>query len=442
MRIVWLIVLVLLIGAGGWAYTRMERVPPQIATRTTPEFANGEYEHEFRFSDDGTGLSAARVWLEADGRQFALAEENFEGNPLTGAALLIERPIKVVVDPKKLGIPDGPATLHAEARDFSWMENVAEVTVPLTIDTKPPRVNLLTGLTYVRKGGSELAIYTVEEGVGKSGVEVGEDFFAGYPDPSDPKRLLAFYAIPALAEDGLAPTLVATDRAGNKAKVALVANVMPRSFPEDTINLTDSFMQSKVTELLDSGFTGTPLEGYLKINREMRAANDAELVKITANSSPDRIWEGAFVQMPNTHAGAKFAERRSYVYNGEVVDRQTHMGYDFASTSHADIPAANDGVVVFAGPLGIYGNCVVLDHGLGLFSLYGHLSAIGVEKGAAVAKGEALGQSGTTGLAGGDHLHYAMILDGSFIDPLEWFDPKWISEHIEGKLQAAAAPTP
>jgi murein DD-endopeptidase MepM/ murein hydrolase activator NlpD len=179
--------------------------------------------------------------------------------------------------------------------------------------------------------------------------------------------------------------------------------------------------------------------GYLEINREMRKQNDAKLAELTKTSSPDRIWTGAFVQMPNAHAGAKFAERRSYVYDGQVVDQQTHMGYDFASTSHADIPAANDGVVVFAGPLGIYGNTVIVDHGLGLFSLYGHLSEIAAQKGQAVAKSESLGKSGTTGLAGGDHLHFAMLLDGSFVDPLEWFDPKWIAEHIEGKLEAATA---
>ena len=150
----------------------------------------------------------------------------------------------------------------------------------------------------------------------------------------------------------------------------------------------------------------------------------------------DRIWAGPFVQMPNTHAGAKFAERRSYVYNGKVVDQQTHMGYDLASTSHADVPAANDGVVVFAGPLGIYGNAVVIDHGLGLFSLYGHLSEIAVENHRPISKGDTLGKSGTTGLAGGDHLHFAMLLDGVFVDPLEWFDKKWIDDHIEAKFSA------
>jgi len=437
MRLVWLIVLVLLVGAGGWAYTRVERTLPLISTRTTPAFANGNYEHEFLFSDEGTGLRSARVWLEADGKEYELASESFPGNALMGASLEIERPIKVVVKPNELGIADGSASLHAEVHDFSWVDNTSEVSIPLTIDTKPPHVSLLTGLTYVRKGGSELAIYTVEDGVEKSGIAVGDRFFRGFVDPRDAKRRLAFYAIPADAADGVKPALIATDRAGNEARVALVANVMDRTFPTDTIALSDSFMQAKVSELLGS-FTGTPLEGYLQINREMRKENDAKLVEITANSSADRVWSGAFIQMPNAHAGAKYAERRSYVYNDQVVDQQTHMGYDFASTSHADIPAANDGVVVFVGPLGIYGNAVVVDHGLGLFSLYGHLSEIAAEKGQPVAKSESLGKSGTTGLAGGDHLHYAMLLDGSFVDPLEWFDPKWIAEHIEGKLEAAA----
>ncbi len=436
MRLVWLIVLVLLVGAGGWAYTRMERTPPAIRTITTPAFASSSYEHEFNFSDSGTGLRSARVWLEADGKEYPLASEEFPGNALLGASLDIERPLKVAVDPKALGIPDGTAMLHAEATDFAWVDNTAHVSVPVTIDTKPPRASLLTGLTYVRKGGSELAIYTVEEGVERSGIAVGDRFYRGYADPRDPKRKLAFYAIPTDAPEGDRPVLVAVDRAGNETRVALVANVMDRVFPSDTIGLSDSFMSAKVGELLDAPLA-TPLEGYLKINRDMRKENDAALAELTRTSSEDRIWTGAFVQMPNAHAGAKFAERRSYVLNGEVVDRQTHMGYDFASTSHAPIPAANDGVVVFAGPLGIYGNTVVVDHGLGLFSLYGHLSEIAVQKGEAVAKSESLGKSGTTGLAGGDHLHFAMLLGGDFVDPLEWFDPKWIAEHIEGKLGVA-----
>jgi murein DD-endopeptidase MepM/ murein hydrolase activator NlpD len=73
---------------------------------------------------------------------------------------------------------------------------------------------------------------------------------------------------------------------------------------------------------------------------------------------------------------ASFADRRSYVYRGQTVDQQDHLGLDMAGVSHAPVPASNDGVVVLARFFGIYGNAVVIDHGYGLMSLYGHLSSI------------------------------------------------------------------
>jgi murein DD-endopeptidase MepM/ murein hydrolase activator NlpD len=440
MRIVWLILFVLLAGAGYFSYTRLERTPPVIGTLGSPAYASKEYHHQFRFNDADSGIRSARIWLEANGKVFELANQSFPGNFVTGADLVIERPIEVVVDPKKLGVADGRASLRAETTDYSWLANTATVSIPITIDTQPPRASLLTGLTYVRRGGSELAIYTVDEDVDKHGIAVGDKFFPGHTDPSDAKHRLAFYAIPADAPADVKPALVVSDRAGNETRIALVTNILDRAFPEDTIPLTDQFMSDKVAEILGSSFTGSSLDGYLKINREVRKENDAALVELCQKSSEDRIWSGAFEQMPNTHAGARFAQRRSYVYQGKTVDKQTHMGYDLASTAHADVPAANDGVVVFAGPLGIYGNCVVLDHGLGLFTLYGHLSEITVANHRPVTKGDTLGKSGTTGLAGGDHLHFAVLLDGVFVDPLEWFDKKWIDDHIEGKLGASKSP--
>jgi murein DD-endopeptidase MepM/ murein hydrolase activator NlpD len=433
MRIVWLIVLVLLAGAGYYAYTRLERVPPVIGGLSTPEFAGAEYRHVFRFSDKDSGVRHARVWLETNGKNIELADQEYPGSLLTGAELGIEREVEVVVKPKELGVADGRATLQAEVSDYAWVPNTAVLQISLTIDTTPPHASLLTGLTYVRRGGSELAVYTVEDKVTKSGIAVGDKFFPGFVDPHDAKRHVAFYAIPTDAPADVKPALVATDPAGNQTRIPLVISLMDRAFPADTLPLTDDFMKAKVAEILP-GFQGSALDGYLKINRDVRKENDAKIRELCEKSSVDKLWSGAFTQMPNTHAGASFAQRRSYVYGGKVVDQQTHMGYDLASTSHADIPAANDGVVVWAGPLGIYGNAVILDHGLGLFSLYGHMSEIGVETHRPVNQGEPLGKSGTTGLAGGDHLHFAMILDGVFVDPLEWFDKKWIDEHIDAKL--------
>jgi len=440
MRIVWLIVLMLVGGVSYYAWTRLERQAPVVSTLTTPAYVGAEYHHLFRFKDEGSGVRHARIWLEANGKTFPLAEQEYPGGVLTGAELGLEREIEVVLKPKELGLADGEATLNAEVTDYSWVANTAAVGIPLSVDTTPPRASLATGLTYVRRGGSELAVYSVEEKVEKHGIAVGDKFFPGFVDPGNPSRRLAFFAIPTDAAPGVKPALVVTDRSGNSTRIDLVTSLLERQFPADTIPLTDDFMSAKVTELL-SGFGGSPLDGYLKINREMRKENDTTLVELCQKSSVDRIWSGPFEQMPNTHAGAKFAERRSYMYQGKVVDQQTHMGYDLASTSHADVPAANDGVVVFAGPLGIYGNAVILDHGLGLFSLYGHLSEIGVKNHTPVAKGETLGKTGTTGLAGGDHLHFAMLLDGVFVDPLEWFDKKWIDDHIEAKLSTAKTAT-
>jgi murein DD-endopeptidase MepM/ murein hydrolase activator NlpD len=135
-----------------------------------------------------------------------------------------------------------------------------------------------------------------------------------------------------------------------------------------------------------------------------------------------------------------FADVRSYVYKGRKVDQQVHLGDDLAVTQLVPVIATNVGQVVCASDLGIYGNCIVLDHGYGLQSIYGHLSRIDVKPGQMVKKGQAMALSGSTGLAGGDHLHYSMQVDGVQINPVEWLDAHWIHDRILSKLAPEAAP--
>jgi murein DD-endopeptidase MepM/ murein hydrolase activator NlpD len=131
-----------------------------------------------------------------------------------------------------------------------------------------------------------------------------------------------------------------------------------------------------------------------------------------------------------------------YLYAGEEVDRQTHLGFDLASIAQSPVEASNSGTVVHADYLGIYGNTVIIDHGLGLFSLYGHLSSMDVTRGQQVARGDMLGRTGQTGLAAGDHLHFSMIVGGAQVTPLEWWDPKWVQEHVLSKLGAGSGTEP
>jgi murein DD-endopeptidase MepM/ murein hydrolase activator NlpD len=178
------------------------------------------------------------------------------------------------------------------------------------------------------------------------------------------------------------------------------------------------------------------VETFLKVNRDVRRQNSAEIVRVTGKTENRKLWEGRFLRLSKSATRARFAERRTYHYKGRTIDRQVHLGIDLASIKQAPVPAANSGKVVFVGSLGIYGNTVVIDHGLGLFSLYAHLSSISRDEGQAVGQGDIIGRTGSSGMAGGDHLHFSMLVHNTFVSPVEWWDETWINNNISGKLES------
>jgi len=221
--------------------------------------------------------------------------------------------------------------------------------------------------------------------------------------------------------------------------------VRPRRFAEKTLEISDDFLARKVPELLAANGLeerGDLVAGYLRVNRELRATSEARIRELCAASEPVPLWEGAFLRLPNSAPLSGFADRRTYVHAGAPIDHQTHLGFDLAALRATPVPAGNTGRVVFAGPLGIYGNAVILDHGLGLFSLYGHLSEIGVASGARVTRGDIIGKTGDTGLAAGDHLHFSVMIHGVHVDPIEWWDAHWIHDHVEARLAAFPPASP
>jgi murein DD-endopeptidase MepM/ murein hydrolase activator NlpD len=233
--------------------------------------------------------------------------------------------------------------------------------------------------------------------------------------------------------------VVAEDEAGNQRVVGVSVTFLPVRFPKDTIKLTEPFLARKVPELApQTPGTATPgqlLEAFLRVNRDGRKAAEAKNREVARQGpSPKPLWQGAFRQQTNSQVFANFPEERTYVFDGRAVDSSWHLGIDLASRKQSPIEASNAGRVAFVGPNGIYGNTVVLDHGLGLATLYGHLSEIAVKVGQTVAKGETLGRSGETGLAGGDHLHFGVLVHGVYSNPLEWWDEHWIRDRIAKPL--------
>jgi murein DD-endopeptidase MepM/ murein hydrolase activator NlpD len=197
--------------------------------------------------------------------------------------------------------------------------------------------------------------------------------------------------------------------------------------------IDDRFIQ-KVIDELDPNGSGDSVTRFLKLNGEMRRANNQALSDLRLKSEARFLWSRAFRQQHNSQVESNFADVRNYIYQGKKIDQQVHLGYDLSVTQHVGVEASNDGRVVYAAPLGIYGNCIVLDHGYGLQSIYGHLSEIAVHEGDLVKQGQILGKSGQTGMAGGDHIHFSMQLDGVQIDPKEWWDSHWIKDHIASRV--------
>ena len=275
----------------------------------------------------------------------------------------------------------------------------------------------------------------------RDGVRSGEWWFPGYPLAGGGKQdRVAFFAVPYV-HDSPDVRLIAEDDAENQAQATIVDQFFPRPMKKDNVELTDTFMNKVVPEIMSQtpevADHGSLLDNYLAINGELRRKQNEELKALASKSRAEMLWHQPFLMMPNGKVMALFAQRRTYRYQGRDVDQQDHLGYDLAVTQRAPVPAANSGVVLLARYFGIYGNTVIIDHGCGLMSLYGHLSSFAVSEGQQVARGDALGQTGETGLAGGDHLHFAVLLQGLPVDPVEWWDGHWVQDRIARKIGAS-----
>ena len=352
--------------------------------------------------------------------------------------------LPATLDIANVGLREGPATIEVRARDDFWrplkLPEKVVASWPVTVDLTPPKIEVLASTGYYSPGGVSLVAFRVE-GAAKSEVKVGDVAFPSFPagDAGRGARV-ALLALP-YDYNGAALAISAADEAGNAATRGIPGELKARKFPTDRIEIKDSFLQAKIPELLPQHPPAAPLvEGFLVVNREHRKEAEAEKRKLAAKTADKPLWEGPFVQPRNTKVFANFAETRTYVYQGKEIDTQVHYGYDLASTKHSPVPAANKGIVVFAGPLSIYGNTVILDHGLGLQTLYGHLSSLDVKVGDTVDKEQVLGRTGATGLAIGDHLHYEVLVNGISVTPLEWWDAKWMRDRVNKPLKEAGLP--
>jgi murein DD-endopeptidase MepM/ murein hydrolase activator NlpD len=367
-----------------------------------------------------------------------------------GAAPPLDMTVEVGRDTVQ-GLRSGEATVRVTVERAGSMVRrpdpvTAEIKLPVRL--APPTLQIQSSFHYVKQGGCELVVYRVGDGSLQDGVQAGSWFFPGFPMPgsNDKQQRFALFAVPYDLGDPGQVRLVAVDDVGNRAEAGFIDKFTPRPIHADTIQVDDPYMNRVVPEIMSQSpevaDQGNLLANYIEINRNLRKKN-AQFLKDLARKSPRQfLWTQPFTPWVNSQITAAFADRRTYIYNGKPIDQEDHLGFDMAMTEHAPITASNSGRVVLARFFGIYGNAVIIDHGYGLMSLYGHMSSIGVKEGQDVQRNQEVGRSGRTGLAGGDHLHFTLLLHGLPVNPVEWWDPHWIQDRIARKLGPALRYTP
>lgn len=449
------LILLLLVAAGG-AYVVAGRQPGPAIEITSPEkFVGVSTPMEVLIGAPGVNLSSLQITLEQNGKQAALYSlADPKGAEVTQAGEDRMRVKRAVGRDAMPELQSGAAriTVTASRPVFYGIRTVeSTATRDVQVRLERPRVSVLSTHHYVNLGGAEMIVYRATPDDVESGVVVGDIEYPGYPatalgvpgvNIADPAVRIAFFAL-RYDQDMTTPMrLYARDEAGNTARADFDFRTFPKPFKKSTIPLDDRFLDRVVPAILE-GTTeirpdGDTLQKFLAINGELRRKNAEKIASFAPQTAPAILWRGeAFHPFTNTGVQSAFADQRTYTYKGQNVDQQVHLGFDLASYAGTPIVASNAGKVLFADELGIYGNCVIVDHGMGVQSLYAHLSSIEVAAGQDVTKEQALGRSGMTGMAGGDHLHFTMLVNGQMVNPVEWWDSHWIEDRILRKLRAA-----
>ncbi len=378
--------------------------------------------------EDASGLRELSVGVRRNNQVTTFFRKHYDDAPLSRVESVPMREARAQRGAFELEIKVTDASMAGFGQG-----NTKSLLLPMRLDDQPPRISIKTMPGAVYRGGSSALRYTVDEDVSETGVLIGDYFVRAFRQADG--SYVCVYPFPftmGALDFKKILLLTATDLAGNVTRTHFTVMAYEKKFRNDNITVTDSFLetaQAKLGHLAPDALS--PLQSYLAVNTRVRSENMETLRGLNALTASTRLWDGPFMSLPKGAARAGYADRRALLYNGQQVGEAYHLGLDLASLRNAPIPASNNGTVLFAGELGIYGNIVVIDHGLGVQTLYSHMSEIQVSKGQSVKRGDILGKTGSTGLAFGDHLHFGVLVGGLEVNPVEWIDPKWLANLVK-----------
>ncbi len=386
------------------------------------------------------GVRSLTVTVDQDGKSWTMTAANEPARHLFAQRHAARLNATVNVGRQSdTALHDGKARVSVIAVSNDMRGETSTQSFDVDVMTTAPRVAADGVQHYINQGGSEMVTFTPSGAWTEAGVMVGDRKFRSYPLPDHAGQYFSLFAFSWDLPVDTPLYVYATNPSGAIAKATFWYKVFPKKFKASPIALESMHIDRIVNQIdTQNKIPGDDVQRFVYINSQLRKINNKTLADLRLDTEQKFLWSGAFLPMVDSTVESRFADDRTYTWQGKKVDEQTHLGFDLAKLQHSPVPAANDGRVIWAQDLGIYGNCIVLDHGYGLDSVYGHLSEFLVKKGDLVKKGQIIAKTGSTGLAGGDHLHFTMQLDGVQINPVEWWDPHWVHDRILSKMGSAS----
>jgi murein DD-endopeptidase MepM/ murein hydrolase activator NlpD len=436
-KIIGVLILVGFILGAGYLYTSpaFERVAPQIIAQ------NGIYWNKkapIKVNlKDNIGLKSFQLVLSDGQKSIIVGKGEFEKG-ITAQTLLVNYPKSQVLDPRAKELK-----LQISVVDQSMWNmlkgNQQSKVIDIHVDDKRPNIEIVANSYSITQGGSALVVLqAIDEHLKEVYIQTPTKKFKAQPY-KEKGYYAALIAWP-FNQDHFSAKVVATDIAQNRSDKHVPLYLRTHQYKVSWIKASDRFIDGKISDLASTdpeyGQIDKRLEKLRAINETMRLKNEELIHKYASKTSAEMLgkWKvKRFYPLKNGAKVASYGDERHYYYadKSQEVSRSYHVGYDLASTKMATIRSSNPGKVVFAEYNGIYGNMPMIDHGLGLYTLYGHCSKLMVKEGDAVQAEQAIAKTGTSGLALGDHLHFGILVQGIEVRPVEWFDAAWIKTNID-----------
>ena len=433
--------LLILAGAAVFIYTapQFEQIPPKV--EIAPKIVLGK-SGELQFSvSDNYALKSVTLILKNGAKEYTVVSEKLPKG-VKSKKYTIKLPKEVLA-----GATEWDFELKVtDSSLWNFLTgNSTRVLGKIYIDNKAPFINIIAKSQAILHGGSGAVVYSVDEdNLKESYVDLGNGIHFK-ATPYKKKGVFATLIAWPFNMERFSANIVAIDKAGNVAKIPLEIREHKKSYRVSYIEAKDRFIDGKIAQLAASDREYAKITDRVQklkaINELMRQKNEALIHKYSKKVTPLKgDWNVTeFYPLHGAKKVSDFGVKRYYYYKkrSNIVSTSYHLGYDFASIKNDKIYSSSAGRVVFASYNGIYGNMPLIDHGFGLYTLYGHCSKILVKVGQKVKAGEVIALTGKSGLALGDHLHFGMLVQGVEVYPLEWMNKKWIKDFIMAVFQKA-----